>query len=161
MDFFFFFLHLLIFPLRAANRGQMELIIKWFGFEGVEKIILLEPSWVGLSSQFLIHWTIHPSNQSLSNAERRMLYGTMPKTCQKSRYVTSVVHWCSHSVVEGHWVGQTGLGCPESPLCPACVIGQLLGGCVPWTSQAQSEADRSQCHSFYHFPVSWDFTWLP
>ena len=44
-----------------------------------------------LSNQFLIHWTVHPSNPYLSNLERRMWWGTTSKTLQKSRKMTAVV----------------------------------------------------------------------
>lgn len=46
--------------------------------------------WVWLSNQFLVHWTVQPSNPSLCNLERRMLWKTVSKALQKSIQMTSI-----------------------------------------------------------------------
>lgn len=41
--------------------------------------------WLRPISQFLTHWTVHPSNPHLPSLERRMWWGTTSKALQKSR----------------------------------------------------------------------------
>ena len=55
--------------------------------------------WMQLSNQFIIHQPVHPSNPSLSNSERRMLGGTMPKALQNSRKTTFIACLLSTDVV--------------------------------------------------------------
>ena len=55
--------------------------------------------WMQLSNQFLIHLTVHPSNPYLSNLERRVLWVTLLKGLQKSRWMTSIAFPLSTDVV--------------------------------------------------------------
>lgn len=85
--------------------------------------------WMQPSKPFLIHQAVYPS---ISNLERRMLWGT----CRSP----SATHWC-HSIVENHKVAQAGTVLSKanlkSPHCPSYTLSELLAGSVPWYSQSQ------------------------
>ena len=72
-----------------------------------------------LSNQFLSHRTDHPSNPYLSNLERRTLSGTVSKALLQIDHIhsSSLLHWCSHSITEGHKVCQAGLALGEATCC--------------------------------------------
>ena len=65
--------------------------------------------WVRSHNQFLIHWTVHPSNPYCSNLERRMLWGTRANALLKSREMTGMallLSTDSYTIVKSHKVGQ-------------------------------------------------------
>lgn len=78
------------YPLRYTTRDWFPLDIEPFGH------------WAATVT--LSHLTVHPSNFYLSNSVATKLQATLSKALQKSGWMTSIalVHWCSHSVVEGH-----------------------------------------------------------
>lgn len=53
----------------------------------------------------------------------------------------SLLHWCSYSIIEDHWVGQAGFALHEAMLTvsnhlPILHVPWFLGESVPWSSQA-------------------------
>lgn len=65
---------------------------------------LITPFWMWLSN--LTHLTVYAPNPSPLNLERRILWGTMSKTLQKSRQMTSaalpLILWLSYYITESH-----------------------------------------------------------
>lgn len=66
--------------------------------------------------------TAHPFNSTLSNLRQKKVMGDHVKTftdVQSSDICSSsLVHWCGHSSIDEHWVGQARHPCCSCAGCP-------------------------------------------
>lgn len=85
---------------------------------------LITTVWVWPSTQFLIHWVLHPSNLHLCSLETRMLCRTVSSAFWEVDDVSLsyLIHHFCKSIIEGNQVTRPWLAFSEASLFSMCFL---------------------------------------